>query len=187
MSKLNKIHREILQCQRCPLCQSRTHSVPGEGSAKANIMFIGEAPGKSEDEQGRPFVGRAGKLLDSLLNTAGLSREQVYITNMVKCRPPDNRDPKAEEVAACEPYLEQQIQSIKPKVIVTLGRHAMMRFLPGQSISRIHGKLHKIDGKTIYPTFHPAAALRFVKWRKVLEEDFKRMPEILNRLTDMVK
>jgi len=140
VSKLAELYEEIAACQRCDLAQGRTHVVPGEGPEDAEIMFIGEAPGFHEDRQGRPFVGAAGRFLEELLASIGLRREDVYICNVIKCRPPGNRDPLAKEIEACRPFLDRQIEIIKPKVIVTLGRYSMARFFPGASISRIHGR-----------------------------------------------
>ncbi len=179
MGKLDQINDEIARCRKCRLGYSRTHAVPGEGPEDAEVMFIGEAPGFHEDRQGRPFVGASGHFLDELLEEIGLKREDVFITNVVKCRPPGNRDPKPDELKACAPYLERQIEMIKPKVIVTLGRFSMERYFPGASITRIHGN-HKRIGSTIYmATFHPAAALRQPKWRDTIRDDFQKIPELL--------
>lgn len=142
-------------------------------------MFIGEAPGFNEDKSGRPFVGAAGQFLNKLLTLAGLQRSDVYITNVVKCRPPNNRDPSPSEIAACRQYLDQQIAILHPTVIVTLGRHSMSRWFPGESISRIHGQPRQADGVTIVPMFHPAAALHQERYRSLIEADFRRLPTIL--------
>ena len=154
-------------------------AVPGEGPDKAEIMLIGEAPGFNEDKQGRPFVGAAGNFLEQLLSFAGLRREDVYITNMVKCRPPNNRDPLPGELAACRKYLDRQIESISPKVVVTLGRHSMVAFLPKETITRAHGRPRSVDGLTLFPMFHPAAALHQQSLRQVIEDDFKKLPALL--------
>ncbi|RMD89873.1 MAG: uracil-DNA glycosylase [Calditrichaeota bacterium] len=182
MQPLEKLNQQILKCTQCPLWQSRQHAVPGEGNCKASIIFIGEAPGKQEDIEGRPFVGRAGKFLDEMIKSIGLTREDIYITNIVKCRPPENRDPKNFEIKACRPYLEQQIQLINPKIIVTLGRHALDWFFPDQQISKVHGQIFDFDSKYLIPTLHPAAAVRFQRWRKIIEEDFNIIKKILNKI-----
>jgi DNA polymerase len=142
-------------------------------------MFIGEGPGFHEDRQGRPFVGAAGKFLEELLASIGMTREQVYIANVVKCRPPGNRDPLPDELSACETYLERQIQLIKPQVIVTLGRFSMYRYFPGASISKIHGQSKRVGSTLVVPMFHPAAALHQPKWRPLVEADFKKLPGLL--------
>jgi DNA polymerase len=157
-------------------------AVPGEGPAHADIMFIGEGPGFHENQQGRPFVGAAGQFLDELLNLIGLKREQVFICNVVKCRPPGNRDPLPEEIEACKPYLDRQIALIQPKVIVTLGRYSMARVFPNEKISAIHGKPKKVDGIVYVPMFHPAAALHQPSLRRTVEDDFKQLPAILAEL-----
>jgi DNA polymerase len=142
-------------------------------------MLIGEGPGFHEDRQGRPFVGPSGNLLEQMLAGIGLSRRQVYITNVVKCRPPGNRDPQSDEIATCGPYLDRQIELIKPRIIVTLGRFSMARYFPGQSITRIHGQLKHADGRVIIPMFHPAAALRNEQWMAALQQDFAKIPALL--------
>jgi DNA polymerase len=142
-------------------------------------MFIGEGPGFHEDRQGRPFVGAAGKFLEELLASIGMTREQVYIGNVVKCRPPGNRDPLPNELSACEPYLERQLQLIRPKVIVTLGRFSMYRYFPGAAISKIHGQHKRVGNALVVPMFHPAAALHQPKWRPLVEADFKKLPQLI--------
>jgi len=154
-------------------------AVPGEGPEDAEIMFIGEAPGFHEDQQGRPFVGAAGQYLDELLASINLSRKEVYICNVIKCRPPNNRDPLPEELAACRPYIEKQIALIKPKIIVTLGRFSMELAFPGVTISRVHGIPKKVGDIVYYPMFHPAAGLHQPKFRSLIEEDFRKLPQIL--------
>jgi uracil-DNA glycosylase family 4 len=176
---LDQLEEAVRSCTLCPLHQGRTHAVPGEGPPNANIMFIGEGPGFHEDRQGRPFVGAAGQFLEELLASIGMTREQVYIANVVKCRPPGNRDPMPNELSACEPYLEQQIQLIKPKVIVTLGRFSMYRYFPGASITKIHGQPKRVGNVLVVPMFHPAAALHQPKWRPLVEEDFKKLPGLI--------
>lgn len=171
----------------CTLKENATQAVPGEGSADADIMFIGEAPGKKEDEQGRPFIGASGKLLSEMLATINLKREDIYITNIVKYRPPDNRDPLPEEVLACEEWLHEQIKIIEPTVIVTLGRHAMEHFLPGKKISEVHGhtffqKIDDLNEQTFFVLYHPAAALYNGSLRTTLFEDFKKIPKVINNI-----
>ncbi len=177
-----RLVREIMSCTKCPLHRSRRNPVPGEGPLDARVMFVGEAPGRREDEEGRPFVGPAGKLLNQLLEQAGLSRDRVYITNIVKCRPPGNRDPRDEEIEACLPYLLRQIQLIKPRLIVALGRHAARTLfrlagLTWRSMGSQHGKPYRarIAGveAMLVATYHPAAALYRPPLREVLEQDFR--------------
>lgn len=181
----------MLVCRLCGLCEGRTHVVPGEVSWEAKVMFIGEGPGREEDNQGRPFVGAAGKLLDQLLNSIGMNRQQVFITNVVKCRPPNNRDPLPEEVEICWPYLAAQIKLIKPQLVVTLGRHSMARFLPGLKISQVHGQPKRAKGvwqqRQVYlPLYHPAVALYDPAKSAILFEDFKKIPLILKKLNETV-
>jgi DNA polymerase len=188
MADLTKLHEQIRSCTKCALSKTRTNAVPGEGNFNAEIMFVGEAPGKSEDEKGEPFVGAAGKFLDELLLEIGLKRGDVFITNVVKCRPPENRDPLDEEIQACWPYLETQINEIKPKLIVTLGRHAMYRFLPGDlKISKVHGRAKRYKGiwdeKQVYfPMYHPAVALYNGSYRETLKNDIKKIPKVLEKI-----
>jgi len=182
--QLVELNKKMLSCQKCSLRGTCTQVVPGEGSADAEIMFIGEGPGKKEDESGRPFVGVAGKFLDEMLASIKLKRENVYIANVVKCRPPGNRDPLPAEAETCWPWLESQVKIIDPKIIVTLGRHSMERFLPGQKISEAHGKALRRDipglGKRVFFTlYHPAAALYNGSLRATLLKDFKKLPEVL--------
>lgn len=167
-------------CTLCALHTGRTHAVPGEGPVDAEVMLIGEGPGFHEDRQGRPFVGASGQFLDQLLVMAGFSRAQVFIANVVKCRPPQNRDPQPDEVKTCtEHYLFRQIEAINPRVIVTLGRFSMSLFMPGERISRIHGEPRRVNGRLLVPMLHPAAALHQPQNRPLLEADFRRLPEIL--------
>ena len=176
---LEELNEQTLKCKKCALCKTRMNVVSGEGSSKAEIMFIGEGPGKKEDEQGRPFIGAAGKLLDKLLAFINLKREDIYIANVVKCRPPGNRDPLPEEVEACRPWLDQQIKIIGPKLIVLLGRHSMDRFLPNQKISFDHGKPKRKNKQVYYPIYHPAATLYGNGLFEDLQKDFKKIPKIL--------
>lgn len=176
---LKEVAAEVSVCPKCDLCKSRTHAVPGEGSPTAKILFIGEGPGFHEDKQGRPFVGPSGQFLDELLRGINLERSDVFITNVVKCRPPENRDPLPNEIEACSNYLDRQIAAIKPQVIVTLGRYSMAKFFPGEKISVIHGRARKKDGFVYVPMFHPAAGLRAPAVKEQLREDFKKLPTIL--------
>jgi uracil-DNA glycosylase len=178
MESLESIAVDVRRCTECNLCESRAQAVPGEGPQDAQVVFIGEAPGAQEDEFGRPFVGRAGGLLDKMLDTIDLKREDVFITNVVKCRPPDNRSPHKSEIAACRPFLDQQLAAIQPKLIVTLGRFATSQFVSGR-ISDLHGQPQRVDGLLVYPVFHPAAALRRTSWKQALEEDFQRLPDLM--------
>jgi uracil-DNA glycosylase len=187
MPVLNGLYRDIASCQRCSLHQTATRAVPGEGPDDARIMFIGEGPGFHEDQQGRPFVGAAGQLLDSLLASIDLKREQVYITNMVKHRPPNNRDPLPGEIAACKHWLDQQLELIKPKMIVTLGRHSMELYFPGKSISKVHGTAVKKDGVLCFAMYHPAAALHQQSLRKEIEADMLKMRTYLREIEPQEK
>lgn len=180
MSAYQTIVQEIHNCTLCTLSQKRTMAVPGEGSLKAKILFVGEGPGYYEDQQGRPFVGRAGRLLDEMLASIDLNRDQVYITNMIKCRAPNNRDPLPAELKACKPYLERQLKIIRPKLVVTLGRYSLANFFPDLTIGKARGKPINLEDFIIYPVYHPAAALRNGRMRAVLEEDFGRLPAILD-------
>ena len=176
---LESVSNSVNACTLCRLYETRTQAVPGEGSHAAAVMFIGEGPGFNEDQQGRPFVGRAGKLLDDLLGSVPMRREDVFITNIVKCRPPDNRDPLPDEVKACSGYLKAQIELLNPRVIATLGRHSLLRFVPDARISRDHGRIMRWQGRVIYPLYHPAAALRSTQVMQATVEDFKRIPEAI--------
>jgi len=177
---LAQIAKEVEVCTNCELHHSRKKSVPGEGPAHAEIMFIGEGPGFHENEQGRPFVGAAGKFLDQLLAQAGVTRADVFIGNVVKCRPPQNRDPQAEELAACGEYLERQIETINPSIIVTLGRFSMNRFMPGAKISQVHGQMRKVGERYVIAMFHPAAALHQAALKPSILADFAKLPELLD-------
>ncbi|HDQ71022.1 MAG TPA: uracil-DNA glycosylase [Chloroflexi bacterium] len=179
MSELDALATEIARCTKCLLHQGRTRTVPGEGRDDADVMFVGEAPGFYEDQQGRPFVGAAGKFLDELLDSIGLKRGDVFIANVIKCRPPGNRDPLPEEIAACKPYLDRQIALIQPKIIVTLGRFSMARAFPKARISQIHGQPRKVDGIIYYPMYHPAAALHQPSLRQTVVDDMRRIPQII--------
>lgn len=176
---LEELAAAVSRCRRCGLSHGRTNAVPGEGSPQAQVMFIGEGPGYHEDQQGRPFVGPAGQLLDELLASVRLRRADVFIGNVLKCRPPGNRDPEPDEVKACRPYLEQQLALIGPKLVVLLGRHALNAFFAEAKISRSRGVPRRLDGRVFLPVYHPAAALRQMRLRAVLEEDFGLIPKLL--------
>ena len=179
MSALRQLYEEIALCQQCEIAKYRTKVVPGEGAEDADILFIGEAPGWHEDQQGRPFVGQAGQYLDKLLASINLKREQVYIANVIKCRPQGNRDPLPVEILNCRKWLERQIELIHPKMIVTLGRYSMEMFFPGKSISKVHGTTKKQDNVIYYAMYHPAAALHQQSLRQAIEADMLRIPTIL--------
>jgi uracil-DNA glycosylase len=178
---LAEVASEVAVCQKCTLYHSRKKAVPGEGPAKCEIMLIGEGPGFYENEQGRPFVGAAGKFLDELLAQAGLKRADVWITNIVKCRPPGNRDPLPEEVAACNQYLERQVQAVDPSIIITLGRHSMSKYMPGAKISAVHGQMRKVGDRYVIAMFHPAAALHQASLKPAILADFTKLPELLQQ------
>jgi DNA polymerase len=184
---LEALNQQIAACEKCILHKSRVKAVPGVGPQKADIMFIGEAPGFHENQRGLPFVGAAGKFLDDLLEKIGLRREDVFITNVVKCRPPGNRDPQSSEIEACRPYLDRQIKLIQPKMIITLGRFSMARYFPNAKISQIHGKPRKIEGVIYYPMYHPAAALHQPSLRRTVEEDVLKIPDLLVQIDEMAE
>ena len=177
---LAQVAKEVVVCEKCELHHSRKKSVPGEGPANSEIMFIGEGPGFYENEQGRPFVGAAGQFLDQLLAQAGLKRTDVWITNVVKCRPPANRDPQPEELAACNEYLERQINAINPSIVITLGRFSMGKFMPGAKISSVHGQMRKIGDRYVIAMFHPAAALHQSSLKPAILADFAKLPQLLD-------
>ena len=169
----------ISKCTSCTLSFNRMNTVPGEGSINSKIVFIGEAPGAQEDKSGRPFVGPAGKLLDKLLNSINLSRKDIYITNMVKCRPPNNRDPLDEEISSCRKFLDRQLNLIKPKLIVSLGRHSFNKFFPNENLSKNRGHLKKWGQFLLYPVYHPAAALHNPNLKTTMENDFIKIKELV--------
>jgi uracil-DNA glycosylase family 4 len=181
MSELEELHRHIDSCPDCDLCRTRSHAVPGEGPPNAEVLFVGEAPGFYEDQQARPFVGPAGRFLDELIASIGLRRDQVFIANVVKCRPPNNRDPFPGEIEACRKYLQRQIQLIRPKVIVSLGRYSLAWFSPRDPISKVHGQAKVKDSVYFIPMYHPAAALHAGSMRRVIEEDFRKIPAVLDQ------
>lgn len=187
MPQYKNLEEKMRACRQCALRSTCLNVVPGEGNVEAEIMFIGEGPGENEDKLGRPFVGAAGKFLDEMIGLIGMKREDVFIANIVKCRPPGNRDPLPEEAEACWPWLIAQIKIIQPKLIVTLGRHAMERFLPNQKISQMHGTALRRDipgiGKQVfYALYHPAAALYQGNLRETLKADFKKIPKVLKAI-----
>lgn len=179
MSVLTELNEKITNCYLCEIAKNRTHAVPGEGNENADILLIGEGPGWHEDQQGRPFVGPAGKYLDQLLASINLDRSQVFIANVIKCRPPGNRDPLPTEINNCSRWLDQQIEIIKPRIIVTLGRYSMAKFFPGKTISKIHGTAQKWNDILCFAMYHPAAALHQQSLRRVIEEDMRKIPSLL--------
>lgn len=184
---LAQLHAQIRRCDRCPLHRTRTQAVPGVGSAHAEIIFVGEAPGRQEDLKGEPFVGAAGKFLNELLTSIGLSRDEVYITNVVKSRPVSgpppgrNRAPSPDEIVACVPWLTQQLQMIRPRLVVTLGRVALEHFLPGRKIREVHGRPQAVDGVTVLPLYHPAMALYRREWTAILKRDFRTIARLARK------
>jgi len=179
MSELSQLNQQIRQCQKCRLGAARTLAVPGEGPENAKIVFVGEAPGFHEDQQGRPFVGAAGQFLDQLLASINIARREVYICNVIKCRPPANREPQPDELQACRPYLDQQLALLKPKLVITLGRYSMELAFSGVSITRVHGIPKRVGDLVFFPMFHPAAALHQPKYRSLIEQDMLKIPAIL--------
>lgn len=183
---LDAIAAEVRACRRCPLSAGRTNAVPGEGDPDTEVVFVGEGPGSNEDRQGRPFVGRAGDLLVRLIGTLGWRRQEVFITNVVKCRPPENRDPEPTEIAACEPYLRRQLEVLDPALVVTLGRYSMARFMPGARIGGAHGTMAPVDPTTgarsalVYALYHPAAALRSTEVERQSYADVAGIPAALS-------
>jgi DNA polymerase len=184
MSALTDLYKEIALCRQCELAKTRTRVVPGEGSENADILFIGEAPGWHEDQQGRPFVGPAGQFLNELLASINLNRQQVYIANVIKCRPPGNRDPLPTEISNCQKWLDRQIELLSPKVIVTLGRYSMARYFSGKSISKIHGTSQMQDGITYFAMYHPAAALHQGNLREIIKQDMQKLPSLLTKIKE---
>jgi DNA polymerase len=185
LTALSDLYSEISECNDCGLAETRTNVVSGEGAENAEIVFIGEAPGFHEDKQGRPFVGPAGQILDQLLDSIELDRNKVHICNVIKCRPPGNRDPLPAEIDACAKWLDAQLETISPKVIVTLGRHSMSRFIPGTTISRCHGTAERINGRLYFAMYHPAAALHQQSLRQTIEADILKLPVLLAQENEM--
>jgi uracil-DNA glycosylase len=181
---LHEVASQINVCERCGLCKTRINAVPGTGLANAEILFIGEGPGQNEDAKGLPFIGAAGQFLTAMLKAAGYERSSVFITNVVKCRPPGNRDPLPEELAACSGYLDRQIVAINPTIIVTLGRFSMARYFSNVRISDVHGRPKMVEGRLIVPMFHPAAALHQPPLRKTIEQDFARLPHWIAKMKE---
>ncbi|MEA2020451.1 MAG: uracil-DNA glycosylase [Patescibacteria group bacterium] len=177
---LRQVRKQIQRCDKCRLARTRTNTVPGEGPKDAEVAFVGEAPGYNEDREGRPFVGKAGKLLDKLLRSVQISRKDVWIGNVIKCRPPNNRSPHVDELRACEPYLDLQLREISPKVVCTLGRYATEHFLGDIKISEVHGTPFNAGRFVVFPLFHPAAALRSKNVKRELQEDFRKITDLLN-------
>lgn len=178
-SAFERLNEDINTCTRCDLHRNATRAVPGEGPIDAKVMLVGEGPGFNEDKQGRPFVGAAGKFLEELLGIAGLQRSEVFITNVVKHRPPNNRDPLPDELGACRPYLDKQIELINPRLIVTLGRYSLGTFFPGSMISKVHGQIREKDGRYYFPMYHPAAALHQDRLRQTLIDDMRKLAEFM--------
>ena len=187
MSILTELYEEIALCQQCEIAKSRTKVVPGEGAEDADILFIGEAPGWHEDQQGRPFVGPAGQYLEELLASIDLNRQQVYIANVIKCRPTGNRDPLSVEIGNCRKWLEKQMELISPRMIVTLGRYSMAMFFPGKTIGKIHGTAQKQDNVIYYAMYHPAAALHQQSLRQTIETDMLKIPSLLTEARNIVE
>jgi DNA polymerase len=185
-AQMREIEAQVRSCPLCVLAKTRANAVPGEGDYGAEVMLIGEGPGYHEDRQGRPFVGNAGQFLNELLGLAGLSRRDVFITNVVKCRPPNNRDPNPEEIAACAPYLDRQIALINPRIIVTLGRYSMARFFPGERISQIHGMARMVQGRMCVAMYHPAAGLHQASLADVIRSDFRKLPIYIEQARKML-
>jgi len=179
MSLLTELHAEIERCKNCELARHRTKVVPGEGPEDARLLFIGEAPGWNEDQTGRPFVGAAGQYLDQLIGMIGYKRSQVFIANVIKCRPPENRDPMPGEIMACGKWLERQLDLIKPRVIVTLGRFSMAKYFPSETISKAHGRSRRIGNIIYFAMYHPAAALHQGNLRRVIEADILKLAAVL--------
>lgn len=184
-SEFVELYQEIRSCEACLLHTTRKNAVPGEGPQDAQVMFIGEAPGLNEDREGRPFVGRSGSFLEELLAAAGLKRSEVYICNVLKCRPPDNRDPLPAEIDSCSDFISRQIQLIDPFVVVTLGRHSMRRFFPDATISRVHGQPKTVAGRLIVPMYHPAAALHRGNLKQTIIDDFSLLPGFIDRVRSL--
>jgi DNA polymerase len=185
MSPLTELNAEIERCKNCELARHRTKVVPGEGPEDAKLLFIGEAPGWNEDQTGRPFVGSAGQYLDQLIGMIGYKRSQVFIANVIKCRPPENRDPMPGEIMACGRWLERQLDLIKPRVIVTLGRFSMAKYFPGETISKVHGRSKRIGNTIYFAMYHPAAALHQGNLRRVIEADILKLPAVLAEASKM--
>lgn len=186
MSALAELYQKIAACRDCEeLANTRTQTVPGEGPENAQLVFIGEAPGFHEDQQGRPFVGQAGQFLEQLLNSIGMRRSDVYICNVIKCRPPGNRDPLPTEIKNCQKWLDQQLELLSPKIVVTLGRYSLAKFFPGETISKIHGKARRQGNVLYFAMYHPAAALHQQSLRQTIEADMLKIPSLLAQFEEV--
>ena len=186
MSVLAELYQKIAACRDCEdLAKARTQTVPGEGPENAQLVFIGEAPGFHEDQQGRPFVGQAGQFLEQLLNSIGMKRSDVYICNVIKCRPPGNRDPLPTEIKNCQKWLDQQLELLSPKMVVTLGRYSLAKFFPGETISKIHGKARRQGNVLYFAMYHPAAALHQQSLRQTIEADMLKIPPLLAQVEEI--
>jgi uracil-DNA glycosylase family 4 len=186
LSALTELYREIARCRECEeLARTRNKVVPGEGPENSQIVFIGEAPGFHEDQQGRPFVGQAGQFLEQLLGSIGLKRDDVYICNVIKCRPPGNRDPLPMEIKNCQKWLDRQLELLAPKMVVTLGRYSLARYFPGETISKVHGKARKENNVIYFAMYHPAAALHQQSLRQTIEADIRKIPELLAKSNEL--
>jgi uracil-DNA glycosylase family 4 len=186
LSPLTELYREIARCRECEeLARTRNKVVPGEGPENPQIVFIGEAPGFHEDQQGRPFVGQAGQFLEQLLGSIGLKRDDVYICNVIKCRPPGNRDPLPMEIKNCQKWLDRQLELLAPKMVVTLGRFSLARYFPGETISKVHGKARKENNVIYFAMYHPAAALHQQSLRQTIESDIHKIPELLAKSNEL--
>jgi uracil-DNA glycosylase family 4 len=186
VSVLAELYQKIAACRDCEeLAKARTQTVPGEGPENAQLVFIGEAPGFHEDQQGRPFVGQAGQFLEQLLNSIGMKRSDVYICNVIKCRPPGNRDPLPTEIKNCQKWLDQQLELLSPKMVVTLGRYSLAKFFPGETISKIHGKARRQGNVLYFAMYHPAAALHQQSLRQTIEADMLKIPPLLAQVEEV--
>ncbi len=178
-SVLNRVAKEVRVCKKCSLWKSRTKAVPGEGPSDAKVMLIGEGPGRNEDMLGRPFVGRAGRRLDALLKSAGVSRDEVFITNVVKCRPPRNRRPRRVEARTCHQYLKRQMEALNPSLVVLLGDTALKQFFPASGLSSAHGEVARREGTRYLPTYHPASVIYNRSLERVVSKDFRKIRKLL--------
>lgn len=187
MGILDELHQQVRTCTACPLHLTRSQAVPGEGAAFAQIMFVGEGPGFQEDRLGKPFIGPAGLFLNELLDSIGLRRQDVFITNLVKCRPPNNRDPLPGEIEACNNHLMKQMQIINPRVIIPLGRHAMAHWFPSGRIGQLHGQPHRFGERIVLPLYHPAAALHNGSLRGTIMQDFQKLKGLIGKSDDSIQ
>ena len=187
MGILDELHQQVRTCTACPLHLTRSQAVPGEGAAFAQIMFVGEGPGFQEDRLGKPFIGPAGLFLNELLDSIGLRRQDVFITNLVKCRPPNNRDPLPGEIEACNNHLMKQMQIINPRVIIPLGRHAMAHWFPSGRIGQLHGQPDRFGERIVLPLYHPAAALHNGALRGTIMQDFQKLKELIGKSDDSIQ